>query len=89
MATDCGTHHYQGIDQSKIDAMMNELRAHNCVIDGTNPWQIDTRQHGIKLQAQWDQGTSTLAVTVTDKSFYVPCAKIWEFIEGVMPKTGA
>jgi hypothetical protein len=77
----CGSHSYHNIDQIKVDAIMSQLLSHNVSVSGNNPWSADTHNHGVIICAEWDEPTSTLNLTVTDKAFYVPCAKIWEFID--------
>lgn len=77
----CGTHRYGNIDQQKITLIISELKTHGCSVSGNNPWAVDTHQHGIKLKGQWDRSTSTLSVSVTDKGWYVPCSKIWDYID--------
>ena len=77
----CGAHHYANIDQSKIDKMLAALREEGATITGNNPWDVDTHNHGIKLQGTWNQGTSTLTIIVTAKGFLVPCYKIWDNID--------
>jgi len=77
----CGKHAYSNITDQKIDLMMKELKDHGISVSGNNPWTIDPNQHGIKLQATWDKGSSTLYIIVTDKNWYVPCSKIWDTID--------
>ncbi|ABR55518.1 conserved hypothetical protein [Methanococcus vannielii SB] len=81
----CGIHEYSGITEPKIEVMMKTLKEHNIAVSGNNPWVIDPNQHGIKLKAEWD-GNSVLRVIVTDKSFYVPCSKIWDEIDPLLKK---
>lgn len=80
----CGKHEYSNINQQKVDLMIKELNEHGISVSGNNPWTIDPKQYGIKLQATWDQGSSKLYIIVTDKSFLVPCSKIWEKIDPLM-----
>lgn len=77
----CGTHTYPGITQAKIDAILEALRSNGSTVTGSNPWNVDTHNNGVKLQGSWNQGTSTLSIIVTDKNWYVPCSKIWDTID--------
>lgn len=77
----CGAHHYGDIDQHKIDKMLEALRSNGAVITGSNPWDVDTKKHGIKLKGSWEEASSSLTLIVTEKDFFVPCSKIWENID--------
>ena len=77
----CGAHHYAGITQEKIDAIIAALKKNGATVSGDNPWNVDTHKYGVKLQGSWVETTSTLTIIVTDKDFYVPCSKIWDTID--------
>ncbi|WP_459202461.1 hypothetical protein [Methanococcus sp. CF] len=77
----CGKHEYSNINQQKVDLMIEELKEHGISVTGNNPWVIDPKKFSIKLQATWDKESSKLYVIVTDKSFLVPCSKIWDTID--------
>ena len=77
----CGAHHYGNIDQAKVEAIISKLKATGSTVTGNNPWNVDTHNHGVKLQGTWDKASSTLTVIVTDKDWYVPCSKIWDTID--------
>jgi hypothetical protein len=81
----CGVRNYPNITQQKVDLMLAEMRRQGMTVTGSNPWDVDTKQHGVKLRGAWNGGTRTLSVIVTDKAWYVPCGKIWEKIDGLMP----
>ena len=80
----CGAHHYENIDQAKIDASIEQLKKHGATVNGDNPWDLDTHNHGVKLRGSWDKATLTLTIIVTDKNWYVPCSKIWETIDSLI-----
>ena len=77
----CGEHHYANINKEKIDAILKALKKSGAHITGNNPWDVDTKSHGVKLRGTWNEEKSTLAIIVTDKDFYVPCSKIWDTID--------
>ncbi len=77
----CGTHKYENIDRTKIDNILDALKKKGMSVQGGNPWDIDTHNHGVKLRGTWDPGAEILAVIVTDKSFIAPCGKIWDAID--------
>jgi hypothetical protein len=81
---ECGTHQYGNISRQKVDAIIKELKAHGATVTGVNPWDVDTHQHSVKLTGEWTEATVTLAVTVTDRDWYVPCQKVWEMIDDLM-----
>jgi hypothetical protein len=80
----CGTHHYDNISRAKIEIMLHALISRGCIITGHNPWDVVTRQHGVMLRGEWDEAALTLAVTVTDASWYVPCETAWKNINALM-----
>jgi hypothetical protein len=81
----CGAPHvYQNIDKIKIDKIIETLKNNGGLVSGTNPWKVDTNKLGIKLLGTWDRESSNLTVEVTDKSFLVPCQKIWETLDPII-----
>ena len=78
------TRHYQNISAKRINAMLDELIRNGAIITGDNPWDIDTRQSGVKLRGAWCEATLILLVTLIGKDWYVPSSKIWETIESLM-----
>jgi hypothetical protein len=79
-----GIRHFEHIDRAKIDMMLNELNAQGAMITGDNPWDIATHLHGITLRAAWSESTSTLSVSVTDSSWYIPRELVWRTIDSMM-----
>ncbi|MBF0318351.1 MAG: hypothetical protein HQL01_00915 [Nitrospirae bacterium] len=83
---ECGTHIYDNITRPKVDLILQKLTEGDAAVSGPpdGPWDIDTRNSGVKLRAGWDAANSKLSVTVTDKKFYVPCEKVWTKIDALM-----
>jgi UDP-glucose 6-dehydrogenase len=79
-----GTHSYDNINRAKMEAIINALMSHGAIITGYNPWSIDTQKHGVRLQGDWNEETSTLDITVTDADWYVPNKTLWENIDSLM-----
>ena len=79
-----GTRHFTGITRLKIDMMFKALATHGAAITGSNPWDIDTRRHGVILRAEWDEAASILALSVANRSWYVSSAKVWDHVEPLM-----
>ena len=77
----CGAHKYNGIDQKRMDGILLALKKGGATVKGNNPWDVDTHKYGIKLRGSWDKASSTLTIIVTAKDFFVPCSKIWDFID--------
>lgn len=77
----CGEHNYANINKEKIDAIIKALKENGATVTGNNPWVVDPHQHGIKLQGTWDQAASNLSIIVIAKNWYVPCSKIWDYID--------
>ncbi len=82
-------HHYGNIDQAKVNEILAELKKGGATVTGNNPWNVDTNKYGIKLQGSWDSSTNTMTIAVTDKSWYVPCSKIWNEIDSLMSHISA
>ncbi len=81
-----GTHSYGNIKREKMDAIINALEAHGSTVTGRNPWSIDTRKHGVRLQGEWSEETATLDITVTHADWYVPSKTLWEKIDSLMSR---
>lgn len=77
----CGEHHYANITQAKVNAIMDALKKSGYNVTGNNPWDVDTKQYGVKLRGTWNSANLTLSIIVTDKWAIVPCNKIWEKID--------
>jgi hypothetical protein len=75
---------FDNINKSGIDAILNGLGSHGSVVTGNNPWNVDTRQHGVRLRGDWIEETSQLTITVIDAGWYVPSKKIWENIQSLI-----
>jgi len=78
---ECDRYSYGDVDKSRIDEIISALEQDGCTVIGSNPWDIDTVKHGVKLQGQWDETTQALCVIVTDKEWYVPYSRIWKHID--------
>jgi hypothetical protein len=72
---------YAGIDHSKIDVMIRELREGGAIISGNNPWHINTRQYGVMLKAEWNEAASMLVVSITHSGWFVPRQKVWSLLD--------
>ena len=83
----CGDpHHYSNINSDKINLIIGTLKKNGASVQGENPWMVDTNNFGIKLVGTWDAASERLSVEVTDKSFFVPCNKIWEQLDPMIQK---
>jgi hypothetical protein len=72
---------FDNINRSAIEVILNDLCAHGSIVTGSNPWHVDTRQHGVRLRGDWIEAASQLTITVIDADWYVPRRKIWENIQ--------
>jgi UDP-glucose 6-dehydrogenase len=81
-----GTHSYNSIDRETVEAIINALMSHGAVVNGYNPWSIDTQKHGVRLLGDWNEETATLDITVTHADWYVPKKKLWEHIDSLMSR---
>jgi len=64
--------------------MLDELIAHGSHVTGNNPWIIDTKEHGVILNGQWNEETLTLKITVTDTNWYVTRKAVWGNIDSLI-----
>ena len=81
---ECGRRSYDGITQAKVDAIIRALRENGATVSGNNPWDVDTKNHGVKLRGTWSAADERLSLIVTGKNFYVPCGRIWREIDELM-----
>ncbi len=81
---DRGSRIYDNMDKTRIDAILKGLTDHGSLVTGNNPWNVETKNHGVCLRGEWNQETSKLTITVTDADWYVARKKIWENIESLM-----
>jgi len=75
---------YVNIDKGKIDTMLNILCSYGAEITGSNPWEIETYQHGVVLRAEWNETALTLSISVTGRNWYVPNETIWSNIDSLI-----
>jgi hypothetical protein len=75
------THTYGNITQEKIDKMINAMQSKGYVVQGSNPWNVDTHSHGVKLSGSWDTTNQVLSVTIVSKNFYVTDNAVWNKID--------
>jgi hypothetical protein len=77
----CDTHIFNDISKSGIEAILKGLSGNGSLVTGTNPWDVDTRQHGVRLRGNWLEEASQLTITVLDADWYGPKKKIWDRIQ--------
>ncbi len=80
----CGTRKYRNINKMRVDRMLADAASQGAVITGVNPWNIQTRLHGITLQGKWNEADTSLSVSVVDVNWYVPCETVWENIDAML-----
>lgn len=80
----CGTRIFENIDKSRVETILKGLIDHGSVVTGINPWDVDTRNHGVRLRGDWIEEASKLMITITDADWYVPEKMIWENIESLI-----
>ncbi len=64
--------------------MSNEVNAQGAMITGDNPWDIAAHLPERKLRAAWSESTSTLSVSITDSSWYIPHELVWRNMDSLM-----
>jgi hypothetical protein len=81
---ECDVRTYQGVTPQAKDALLAKLSAEGMTVTGSNPWNIDTGEYGVKLRAVWDFRSNVLKLIVSTKKFYVPCSEVWKRIDPKM-----
>jgi hypothetical protein len=76
----CGARSYARVTEQIKDKLLAKLSAEGMAVTGENPWNIDTKQTGVKLRAFWDSKTSSLKLIVTSTGLGW-CSIIWDRIE--------
>jgi hypothetical protein len=86
---ECSVRSYPKVAARIRDALIARLRAEKMDVTGSNPWDIETHQHGVKLRALWDPTTETLHLIVAGGSdpLLVTCDRIWEKIDPIIKST--
>jgi hypothetical protein len=80
----CGTRTYKEVSKTRIDTILSEAVSQGAIIKGSNPWNIDTRMHGAVLHISWHETERTMAVTVENVVWYIPCETVWSTIDTLM-----
>ncbi len=78
------TRYYENLNKEKVDAILNELRNNNVTVTGNNPWDADINTSGIKLRGEYTERDMMLAVTITDRDWYVSYSMIWKRIDSLV-----
>jgi hypothetical protein len=71
---------FENVDRSRVGVILKGLADNGSMVSGNNPWDVDTRKHGVCLRGEWNEETAKLAITITAADWYVPHGKIWESI---------
>jgi len=85
---ECDVRTYQRVTTQAKDALIARLNAEGMKVTGSNPYDIDTGEHGVKLRAVWDFRSNELKLIVSARGtiFFVPvpCDEIWKRIDPKM-----
>ncbi len=79
-----GSRTFENITKDGVDAILKGLADAGSLVTGANPWDVDTRSHGVHLRGAWNEKSAELTITVTGADWYVPRQKIWENIESLL-----
>jgi hypothetical protein len=85
---DCGARVFAGVNQAALDRIFQRLHDKGAEISGSNPWNVDTHDHGVILHGSWD-GSGTLTLAVTDSDLLAPCGAVWDALESMLADVGA
>lgn len=89
----CGVRTYPRVTERAKNTLLAKLRTEGMGVTGDNPWDIDTRQYGVRLRAVWDPKASVVKLIVrtgkgTDVDPFglvqVTCEDIWKKIDPIM-----
>jgi hypothetical protein len=70
--------------QADIDAMVKKLSS-VMTVTGSNPWTLDTHNHGVVLSASYDASSRMLTVRIAAKNGFVPYIAVWNKVAPMMP----
>ncbi len=79
-----GTRTFENISENRLDTILNALAEHGSLVKGNNPWDVETKNHGVRLRGEWNRELSRLTITVMDANWYVTRNTVWENIESLM-----
>jgi len=87
----CGIRSYARVSAQVKDQLLTKLHGEGMSVTGNNPWDLDTRQHGVKLRAVWDARAQELKLVVTTGKVWglISCPDIWEKIDPKLKEVGA
>lgn len=85
---DCGARVFAGVNQATLDRIFQRLHDKGAEISGSNPWNVDTHDHGVILHGSWD-GSGQLTLAVTDSDLLAPCGAVWDALESMLSDVGA
>jgi hypothetical protein len=77
----CGERLYGDYDEARLNRLRERLIRAGMIVTGSNPYEIDTKQHGVALRSLWRAHDRTLLVIVTAKAWYATCAQVWEQVD--------
>ena len=80
----CGTRQFENISQTTIDAILASLRSKGATTEGSNPWNVDMPNFGVKMLGEWNAETKTLSITVQETGWFVPCQAVWSNVVGLI-----
>jgi len=87
----CGVRSYAHVSERVKDQLLTKLPREGMSVTGNNPWDIDTRQHGVKLRAVWDARAQELKLVVTTGKIWglISCDDIWKQLDPKLKEVGA
>lgn len=74
-------HIYEDVDKTRITAIVRGLRDNGFEVEGSNPWTVDTKKHGVVLEGEWDATSSTLTITIKAKGFLISDTLVWDVVD--------
>jgi hypothetical protein len=80
----CGTRQFENVSQTTIDAIFTSLRSKGATVEGSNPWNVDMSNFGVKMLGEWDADKQVLTITVQETGWFVPCQAVWSNVEGLI-----
>jgi hypothetical protein len=95
MSADCGTRTYTGMTKGKVQYIRDQLAGEGATTTGNNPWEVDTHKgeslvtSSVKLHAEWNEATSVLSLSITDRPGVASCDKVWSAIEPLVQQVQA
>lgn len=87
----CDVKTYKNVTAGIKDTILTKLHERGMTVTGDNPWNVDTKEHGVKLRALWDPRAQEVKLIVaagkgTGWTGIPTCRQIWNKVDPILRK---